>query len=309
MRSRQNWTKALSAALACLAIGACSKPQPVELQLVAFSTVVSISVAAEHAEQVDDAIAELEQHYLKRDIDWYPWPKPGARDGGALTAANQALAAGEAATLDPALANLVRRGQAISARTGGTFSMLTGRLQELWQAAGALGTRPEADALASAVDAIGKTTLTWSGDQLSSDTRNIVIDPGGISKGALLAESLDILEEHGISNVIVDLGGDLAVSGSVHGRPARIGIRAADGSGVIASLDIGDGEAVVTSGNYERFVEIGGVRYSHIIDPRTGEPLQHSLSATVIHEDPVLADAAATALMVGGFGEFAAICL
>ena len=94
----------------------------------------------------------------------------------------------------------------------------------------------------------------------------------------------------------------------MHGRPARIGIRAADGSGVIASLDIGDGEAVVTSGNYERFVEIGGVRYSHIIDPRTGEPLQHSLSATVIHEDPVLADAAATALMVGGFGEFAAIC-
>ena len=60
----------------------------------------------------------------------------------------------------------------------------------------------------------------------------------------------------------------------------------------------------MTSGNYERFIEIDGKRYTHIFDPRTGYPVEHTASVTVVDTDPVLADAAATALLVGGPNEF-----
>jgi thiamine biosynthesis lipoprotein len=72
------------------------------------------------------------------------------------------------------------------------------------------------------------------------------------------------------------------------------------GEGVIASLEVLDGECVLTSGNYERYREYQGIRYSHIIDPRTGYPVEHVVSATVISKNGGLADAAATALSVAG---------
>jgi thiamine biosynthesis lipoprotein len=68
----------------------------------------------------------------------------------------------------------------------------------------------------------------------------------------------------------------------------------------VASLDVKDGECVLTSGNYERYRQHNGIKYAHIIDPRTGYPVTHVASATVVHPDGGLADAAATALSVAG---------
>ena len=85
----------------------------------------------------------------------------------------------------------------------------------------------------------------------------------------------------------------------VDGREARIGIRAAGDGPPVAGIDARPGEAVITSGTYERYLEIGGRHYAHVLDPGTGQPVGHTVSVTVIHTDPVLADAAATALLVG----------
>jgi thiamine biosynthesis lipoprotein len=65
---------------------------------------------------------------------------------------------------------------------------------------------------------------------------------------------------------------------------------------------------VVTSGDYERYFEFEGRRYQHIIDPRSGYPVRHTASVTVVHTDPILADAAATALVVAGIAEFDQTC-
>ena len=65
----------------------------------------------------------------------------------------------------------------------------------------------------------------------------------------------------------------------------------------------------MTSGDYERFFEHDGKRYQHVLDPRTGYPVEHTVSASVVHGDPVLADAAATALLVAGAAEFEELCL
>ena len=118
---------------------------------------------------------------------------------------------------------------------------------------------------------------------------------------------MDILGKHAIDNAIVNIGGDLSVIGSVNGREARIGIRSPIGGTPIAGIDVQSEETVFTSGNYERYIDIDGRRYTHVFDPRTGYPVGHTASVTVVDRDPVRADAAATALMVGGPAEFDSI--
>jgi thiamine biosynthesis lipoprotein len=142
--------------------------------------------------------------------------------------------------------------------------------------------------------------LRFLDNQLSASNPQVQLDLGAFAKGYALNLVIDRLRQLGLQDVIVNAGGDLCVSGRHGERPWRIGVRHPQGSGVIASLALQDGECVMTSGNYERYREHEGIRYGHIIDPRTGYPVRHVASATVIHRDGGLADAAATALSVAG---------
>ena len=101
---------------------------------------------------------------------------------------------------------------------------------------------------------------------------------------------------------IVEGGGDTYVSGTKAGAPWRVGIQRPDGPGSIAAIPASD-RAIVTSGGYQRFIEVDGKRYAHIIDPRTGWPLDETSSAqsiTVLADDATDADAYATAVAVMG---------
>ena len=164
---------------------------------------------------------------------------------------------------------------------------------------------PDVTSLAQLLDdKPGALNIRWDGSTLSSSTQHLMLDLGGIAKGAILAISTGILEQHGIENAIVNIGGDLSVMGRVNGRDAYVGIRSPNNGLAVAGLNVHANETVATSGNYERFVTIGGVRYTHVFDPLTGYPVEHTASVTVVDTDPVRADAAATALMVGGAAEF-----
>ncbi|MDN5874736.1 MAG: FAD:protein FMN transferase, partial [Sinobacteraceae bacterium] len=105
-------------------------------------------------------------------------------------------------------------------------------------------------------------------------------------------------------HAIVSAGGDLRAIGRHGKRPWGIGIRHPRVDGLVAWLEIEDGEAVFTSGDYERFFIYQGKRYQHIIDPRNGYPVSQTVSATVVHHQGDLADAAATALVVAGPDEW-----
>jgi len=123
---------------------------------------------------------------------------------------------------------------------------------------------------------------------------------GGIAKGTALAASMKLLAEHGIENALVDAGGDVQVIGRKGDRAWRIGIRDPRGPGVIGTVALRPGEAILSSGDYERFFELDGTRFHHLLDPHTGLPVAHTAGVTVIHRDAELADAAATALMAAG---------
>lgn len=280
------------------------------VQLHTLGTLVTLRYYDTDEATAEAATDALERLYRDYGRDWYPWYEPA--DRSELARINHALAKGESVKVSEELASLLKRATDLEARSGGLFNVALGALTEVWGFHEPLQQdwQPPPDAAIESVLASrpGAGQLQWDGLRLTSNNRDIVIDPGGIAKGALLAMSVRVLREQGIQNAIVDLGGDMTVIGQVHGRAARIGIRDPDGGEPIGGIEALAGETIVTSGNYERFFESDGQRYTHVLDPRTGYPARDTASVTVIDTDPVLADAAATALLVAGSAEFAEAC-
>ena len=133
-----------------------------------------------------------------------------------------------------------------------------------------------------------------------ADTR---VDLSAIAKGYGVEAVSAALRAHGFESFLVEIGGELAATGSRRsGEPWRVGIeRPDDGTpGIWGSVALVD-EAIATSGDYRDYYERGGVRYAHIIDPRTGRPItSRGASVTVVHASAAMADAWATALTVLG---------
>ncbi len=128
------------------------------------------------------------------------------------------------------------------------------------------------------------------------------VDLGGIGKGYAVDKAIETLRSAGVRAVMVDLGGNIRVLGQAEPEVTwTIGIRNPfDSQRVLGRILLPGGMAVATSGNYERFVEMGGRRYSHIIDPRTGYPVEGMAGVTVVSPDATTSDALSTALFVLG---------
>jgi thiamine biosynthesis lipoprotein len=124
---------------------------------------------------------------------------------------------------------------------------------------------------------------------------------GGIAQGYIADRVAGMLRSHGFTSFVIDVSGDLRVDGRIGGRPWRVGIQdPRRREQVIATLPLADGISVVTSGDYERYFELDGRRYHHILDPATGYPAMGCRSVTVASTDTGIADALATGLFVLG---------
>ncbi len=276
-----------------------------QFEFYALGTEVSITLYGVGDEQARLAEQRLQLLFADVGHNWYPW-RPGE-----LQSINEAFRELRVVDVSPRLATVIHRAAEIEVQSGGLFNAGLGRLTELW-GLDDITTAPDHEPDPSEIDALlaskpAISSIRWDGEQIAAAQSTLSIDLGGIAKGAILEDSIGILRELGIGNAIVNIGGDLSVLGDVNGRPARIGIRSPSANGPVAAIDVAAGETIVTSGNYERYIEIAGRRFTHILDPRTGYPVEHSAAVTVVHTDPILADAAATALMVGGTVEFDAL--
>lgn len=267
-------------------------------EMYVFGTLVEVGV--EHADPTlaRGAIAAVARDFQWQNQAWHAW-KPGG-----LCELNAAFAAGSAHTVEPSLLPLLAEATELARLSGGLFNPAIGGLVGLWgfhhdeMPSGAL---PRAERIAAVVAAApSMDDLIIDGHRVASRNPAVQLDFGGYAKGVALDRALDKLATQGLGNAIVNLGGNLAVSGDKAGSPWQIGVRYPQGQGVLAALEVSGRTAVVTSGSYERFREFDGRRYPHIIDPRTGQPARHVASVTVIHRDAALADVAATALVVAG---------
>lgn len=300
MRSKLNWP---SLALLCALLAACGAERSDHaVEFDALGTEVSISLFDVSKADADTASEHLQDYFAGIGIDWYPWSP------GELRAVNIAIELQEPTDVSPRLAAIIKRAAQIERISNNRFNAGLGRVTELWglhRIGSEPPPRPTKNEIAAALSqAIGVSNIRWTGDRIVGAPPGLMLDLGGIAKGAILEDSATILRGLDINNAIINIGGDLTVIGDVNGRPAHIGIRSPFEEAAIASVDVEAGETIVTSGNYERFVDIDGSRYSHVLNPRTGFPVEHTSAVTVIHGDAMLADAAATALMVGGAAEF-----
>jgi thiamine biosynthesis lipoprotein len=132
--------------------------------------------------------------------------------------------------------------------------------------------------------------------------RGMAVDVGGIAKGYAVDRAFDLCREAGIKDFLVDLSGNLRFSGCPQrGEQWEIGVRDPfDRSSLLGRITLPSGFAVATSGCYERFIEVVGQRYSHVLDPRTGYPVTGTAGVTVLARDATTADGLSTALLVVG---------
>lgn len=284
-------------ALAALIVLGCAERTGFsEQRLFAMGTWVDVTVGAPKR-TADEALAEIEAGLRRFEVDYHAWAD------GELARLNDALAAGRDAEASVGMAVLLQRARALSGRSGGRFDPGIGALVELWgfhRPQDGRDRAPDESGIRAALATAGIRHVRIDGRRVSTAEPGVQIDLGGIAKGEAVDRIVDVLRRHGVRNALVNAGGDVRVLGTRHGRPWRIGVRDPRGDGVLGVIELADGQAAFTSGDYERQYEQDGQRMHHILDPRTGRPANASRAVTIVLDSGVDADAAATALFVAG---------
>ncbi|HET9371511.1 MAG TPA: FAD:protein FMN transferase [Vicinamibacterales bacterium] len=193
----------------------------------------------------------------------------------------------------------------IARLTGGAFDPTIAPVVALWREARKTGRLPDAAALDRARALVGWRQIALDREQrtIRLTRSGMTLDLGGIAKGYIIQAALEALQLDGVRRAMVEAGGDVVAGDPPPGSPGwRIELPAAAHlpSAFVASASALSNRALSTSGPAMQGVEIGGVRYSHVIDPGTGRPLTDAVSAHVIDDDAARADALATTATVLG---------
>lgn len=199
------------------------------------------------------------------------------------------------------LVRLVRLASRLSAETDGAFDITVGPLISLWNHCAAEGRWPSDDEIRQRLDMVDwRQVVSSSRGTITLKHKNMSIDLGGIAKGFIADQAALKLKSQGVKRGIVDAGGDLVLFNSVGEEPFRIGVKNPNQPEALFAVINIDSGAVVTSGCYERYVVVQDKRVCHIVDPRTGMPVEELASVTIVAEEAATADAIATAVMVLG---------
>lgn len=210
-------------------------------------------------------------------------------------------------TVGPEIVALVKTAQSVHSLSSGCYDLTIKPLYDLWGFQNDAPSVPQAEVIAQTLKQIGMDKLEIAGDsQLRKKQAELKVDLSSIAQGYSVERISRIFEKAGIKNYLVEIGGELKTNGRKPDRqPWRIAVeKPLPGEqkllkAVDMPLDLP--LAVMTSGTYHHFFDENGVRYSHILDARTGRPVNHDLvSVSVFHENPALADAWSTTLLCLG---------
>lgn len=206
-------------------------------------------------------------------------------------------------SVDDELYQLIYRSKKISELSNGIFDISFASIDKVWKFDGSMESIPTEDKIAASVALINYENIVLDPTQKTVylTEKGMKIGFGGIGKGYAANRCKMVMEEMGIENGVVNAGGDLITWGKQkNGDDWSIGIANPEMKNTAFSwLKISD-LAVVTSGNYERFVEFDGIKYCHIIHPKTGWPAELMTSVTIICPDAEVADAFATTVFILG---------
>lgn len=253
-----------------------SAPQPAEIQTRVDDRLADIN----RMMSTYDPESELSRFNQSRSEDWFPVSRETAL--------------------------VVEAALEVSRLSEGAFDPTVGRLVRMWsfgQGARSLQEPPAAE-IEEALTAVGFQNLTVQTDPpaLRKLHPEVEVDLSGIAKGYGVDAVVETLQDLGIANAMVEIGGEVRTLGTKAGSPWTLGIERPETlqRSLYAKVELVS-ESLATSGDYRNFFEANGQRYSHTIDPRTGRPVSHQLaSVSIIAADCMTADAWATAMMAMG---------
>ena len=219
------------------------------------------------------------------------------REDSLLSTINRVAAAGGSITVDEETAGLLNYADTCHAQSGGLFDISSGILRRAWRFD--RGQLPDASLISDLLDKVGWRKVRWNPPVLEFPIPGMEIDFGGVVKEYAVDRAAALCSTEGIRHGVVNLGGDIKVIGPrADGSPWRIGIRHPRREGaVIKSLLMTEG-ALATSGDYERCIQLNGIRYGHILNPRTGWPVRHMAAVSVVGDFCVVAGSASTIAML-----------
>ncbi len=224
-------------------------------------------------------------------------------DAYSQTSAINSNAGKKPVKVDIELFGLIKRCKKVSSLTNGAFDISFASIDKIWRFDGTMKKIPSPDSIAASIEKINYQNIILNKNDTSIflTKEGIKISFGAIGKGYATNKARDVMKSMGIANGIVNAGGDLFAWGrQANGEQWKIGIADPKNKNKIMAWLQLENTAIVTSGNYERFVLIDGKKYAHIIDPRTGYPVSGLKSVSIICPDAELADALATAIFVMG---------
>ena len=209
---------------------------------------------------------------------------------------------------DSALASLTLEAQHWTRITDGAFDPSAAPLVEIWgYAQRQISQRPSDSLVVQTLGHVGMQRLRVEGDSVLKLDSCVRLNFNAIAKGLLVDRSGQLLRRLGVRNYLVEIGGEIKAEGvNPRGELWRVGIEAPDslqlpGAQILAAISLPSGAGMATSGNYRQARTLDGMRWSHIVDPRSGQPANTDvLSATVIAPTTTQADALATAMVVLG---------
>jgi len=291
-----------------LVLAGCSKAPFYQEQAYVFGTIVEVSIYGETEDKAKQGAAAVMREFQRLHDLLHAW-KPSA-----LSELNAAIAQGKNTKVTPELATMLQDAARLSAQSGGLFNPAIGGLIQTWgfQADEFKAVLPDEKKIAALVkDNPQMSDLVFAACAPStpektciiSRNRTVKLDLGGYAKGDALDRAADILKQQGIRNALINIGGNVLALGTHGDRPWRVGIQHPRKPGPLATLALRDGEAIGTSGDYQRYFELAGKRYCHLIDPRSGWPVQGVQAVTILTRGAragLLSDAASKPLFISG---------
>ena len=253
--------------------------------------------------EVDKATATQAFTTLWEDLEymhtmWHPW-QPGS-----LRRTNTLLPMNREFSVNPSVLPLIDKARPLSSASNYLYNPAIGKLAELWgfhRPATEDGSLPNAEQIQSLVTQNPTLNdIELHGIRMQGTNPVLKLDFGTLAKGLAMDSSMLILQQFGLQHAIIDAGGDVKVMGIRGDEPWQVTIPDPRDSTVLARLNVFDGESVFTSSVDDEYFVYKGKRYHHILDPRTGYPVDDMMLVTVIHPDAATAAAATIALFVAG---------
>jgi len=284
-------------------LNGCHSPEIFQQRFLQFGTIIDITLVTTDEDRAYQVFDEIELLLKKRHFEWHGW------ENGTLKRFNQALLKQHntpthtesplnGIEIPNTLQKLILDSKKYYSLSDGLFNPAMGKLIQAW------GFHQESEPDQVLINSIkkdmpGMHDLIINNNQARSLNPYLQLDFGAIAKGLAVKQIVDLINQHRLKNFIINAGGDIYAQGRKTRQNWHIAIENPFSEGIIGRLKITSSTSIFTSGNYRRFyLDKNDIKRHHIINPLSGEPSTNISSITLLHDDPIAADVAATTLML-----------